>query len=51
MKNRRWFPFAFYYLLQCVVAFSVCRNIFERIRFACIGLILAFVLLFAVPAG
>jgi hypothetical protein len=43
--------FAFYYLLQCVVAFSVCRNHFERMRFVCIALILGFVLLFAVPAG
>ncbi len=43
--------FAFYYLLQCLVAFTVCRNIRERIRFVFIGLILSFVLLFAVPAG
>lgn len=43
--------FAFYYLLQCVVAFSVCRNISERARFVVIGLVLAFVLIFAVPAG
>lgn len=43
--------FAFYYLLQCVVAFSVCRNIKERSLFLFIGSILVFVLLFAVPAG
>jgi len=43
--------FAFYYLLQCMVAFSVCRNHRERIRFVFIGLILSFVLIFAVPAG
>jgi len=43
--------FAFYYLLQCLVAFSVCRNIRERILFVFIALILGFVLLFAVPAG
>ena len=43
--------FAFYYLLQCVVAFSVCRNHRERGLFIFIGLILAFVLVFAVPAG
>ncbi len=43
--------FAFYYLLQCVVAFSVCRNHWERSRFVFIGLILGFVLIFAVPAG
>ncbi len=43
--------FAFYYLLQCVVAFSVCRNHRERSLFVFIGIILAFVLIFAVPAG
>lgn len=43
--------FAFYYLLQCIVAFSVCRNHRERALFVFIGLILAFVLIFAVPAG
>tara|TARA_R110002072_G_scaffold51291_13_gene137550 strand:+ start:1660 stop:2784 length:1125 start_codon:yes stop_codon:yes gene_type:complete len=43
--------FAFYYLMQCVVAWSVCRNRAERVRFVGIGIILAFVLIFAVPAG
>ncbi len=43
--------FAFYYLLQCIVAFSVCRNVKERALFIFIGAILAFVLIFAVPAG
>ncbi len=43
--------FAFYYLLQCVVAFSVCNNTGKRILFVFIGTILAFVLVFAVPAG
>ena len=43
--------FAFYYLLQCLVAFSVCRNLRERIRFVFIAIILGFVLIFAVPAG
>ncbi len=43
--------FAFYYLLQCLVAFSVCHNHLERGRFVVIGLILGFVLIFAVPAG
>lgn len=43
--------FALYYLLQCVVAFSVCHNTWERARFIFIGVILGFVLLFAVPAG
>lgn len=43
--------FAFYYLMQCVVAYSVCRNNMERARFVAIGAILGFVLVFAVPAG
>lgn len=43
--------FAFYYLLQCIVAFSVCSNLRERMLFVFIGAILAFVLVFAVPAG
>ncbi|PHS22781.1 MAG: hypothetical protein COA85_10840 [Robiginitomaculum sp.] len=43
--------FAFYYLLQCMVAYSVCTNHLERARFVVIGLILVFVLVFAVPAG
>jgi hypothetical protein len=43
--------FAFYYLLQCVVAWSVCQNNVERMRFIGIGVILAFVLIFAIPAG
>ncbi len=43
--------FAFYYLLQCIVAFSVCNNTSKRILFVFIGAILAFVLIFAVPAG
>ncbi len=43
--------FAFYYLLQCLVAFSVCRNHRERTRFVLIALILGFVLVFAVPAS
>ncbi len=43
--------FAFYYLLQCVVAFSVCHNTRERCLFVFIGAILLFVLIFAVPAG
>ena len=43
--------FAFYYLMQCVVAWSVCQNNTERARFIGIGVILAFVLIFAIPAG
>ncbi len=43
--------FALYYLLQCCVGFSVCKNHFERTRFILVGLALLFVLMFAVPAG
>jgi hypothetical protein len=43
--------FALYYLLQCLVAFTVCRNHRERARFFFVALALGFVLLFAVPAG
>ncbi len=43
--------FSLYYLLQCIVAFSVCRNHRERLFFVFISIILSFVLVFAVPAG
>lgn len=43
--------FALYYLLQCLVALSVCRNHRERVRFFLVALALGFVLLFAVPGG
>jgi len=43
--------FAFYYLLQCIVAFSVCHNNRQRYLFVFIGFVLTFVLIFAVPAG
>lgn len=43
--------FALYYLLQCLVAFTVCRNRRERVRFVLVALALGFVILFAVPAG
>jgi len=43
--------FAFYYLLQCLVALSVCRNRRERLYFVVIALVLGFVMVFAVPAG
>jgi len=43
--------FALYYLLQCCVGFSVCKNHVERTRFILVGLALLFVLVFAVPAG
>ena len=43
--------FALYYLLQCLVGFTVCRNRRERARFFLVALALLFVLVFAVPAG
>jgi len=43
--------FALYYLLQCCVGFTVCRNRRERARFFLVALALLFVLVFAVPAG
>ncbi|MDQ6978327.1 MAG: hypothetical protein Q9M75_09440, partial [Ghiorsea sp.] len=43
--------FALYYLLQCCVGFTVCKNHMERLRFILVGLALLFVLVFAVPAG
>lgn len=43
--------FALYYLLQCLVGLTVCRNHRERARFFLVALALGFVLLFAVPAG
>ena len=43
--------FALYYLLQCLVGLTVCRNHRERLRFFLVALALAFVLVFAVPAG
>lgn len=43
--------FAFYYLLQCLVAISVSKSPPQRFAFGIIGAILAFVALFAVPAS
>lgn len=43
--------FALYYLMQCLLALSVCKNNRQRLRFVLVALALGFVLLFAVPAG
>ncbi|TCK02342.1 hypothetical protein CLV83_4527 [Marinobacterium mangrovicola] len=43
--------FALYYLLQCLVAFSVCGNHRERVRFALVAIALGFILIFAVPVS
>ena len=43
--------FAFYYLLQCLVAISVSESKSERTFFATVAAVLAFVTIFAVPAS
>ena len=43
--------FAFYYTLQCLVAISVSRSAVQRAAFAAVALALAFITVFAVPAG
>lgn len=43
--------FAFYYLLQCLVAINVTKSTSQRWFFAAIAAVLAFITLFAVPAG
>ncbi len=43
--------FAFYYLLQCLVAMIICPVARRRIWIALVAILLAFVVVFAVPAG
>lgn len=43
--------FAFYYLLQCLVAISVSKSTIQKIGMAAIAVVLAFITVFAVPAG
>lgn len=43
--------FAFYYMLQCLVAISVSVSTKQRIGMGLIALILAFIAVFSVPAG
>lgn len=43
--------FAFYYALQCLVAYQVARTGTERVAVAALGGILLFITFFAVPAG
>jgi hypothetical protein len=43
--------FAFYYLLQCLVAIGVSKKGTQKIAFAAIAVILGFITVFAVPAG
>ncbi|QDV18940.1 hypothetical protein Pan153_36010 [Gimesia panareensis] len=41
--------FAFYYMLQCLIAFSLSKTLFQKVFFLLIALVLAFITLFAVP--
>ncbi len=43
--------FAFYYTLQCIVAFNVSKNKTERMGMALVAAALLFITIFAVPAG
>jgi hypothetical protein len=43
--------FAFYYFLQCLVAISVSKSTTQKIAISILAVVLAFITLFAVPAG
>lgn len=43
--------FAFYYMLQCLVAITVSKSAGQRIAMAAIAVVLAFITIFAVPAS
>ncbi len=43
--------FAFYYMLQCLVAVTVCKSTAKRVGMVAIAIVLAFITIFAVPAG
>jgi hypothetical protein len=43
--------FAFYYFLQCLVAICVTKNTLQKIAISLLAVVLAFITLFAVPAG
>jgi len=43
--------FAFYYLLQCLVAISVSRSAMQRVGMAAVAVALGFITIFAVPAS
>jgi hypothetical protein len=43
--------FAFYYLMQCLVAISVSNKMTHKLLFGAVGMILAFITVFAVPVG
>ena len=43
--------FAFYYFLQCLVAISVSRSMFQRLGAGLLATVLAFITVFAIPAS
>lgn len=43
--------FAFYYTLQCLVAFNVSKNPAQKFGIALVATALGFITLFSVPAG
>src|SRR6185436_4395400 len=43
--------FAFYYFLQCLVAIFVSKNTVQKVGISLLAIVLAFITLFAVPAG
>jgi hypothetical protein len=43
--------FAFYYMLQCLISITVTRSGIQKIFFGVIAAVLAFITVFAVPAG
>ncbi len=43
--------FAFYYLMQCVVAWTVAKGVIAKLMIGLVALGLVFIVLFAVPAG
>jgi hypothetical protein len=43
--------FAFYYMLQCIISFTVTKSGGQKLFFCVIATVLAFITLFAVPAG
>jgi hypothetical protein len=43
--------FAFYYFLQCLVAVCVTKNTLQKVLISLLAVVLAFITLFAVPAG
>jgi hypothetical protein len=43
--------FAFYYMLQCLVAITVSKSVIQKIAMAAIAIVLGFITVFAVPAS